>query len=101
MSNQSGEAWLVRRVADWPHSTFHKLVKAGVYPPEWAGGMADALGYDDWHAAQCAALIAPYALLDDHNGIYGLDWKKNPPRRGQKNSPPHAAGYARVVTQQD
>ena len=60
MSNQSGEAWLVRRVADWPHSTFHKLVKAGVYPPEWAGGMADALGYDDWHAAQCAALIAPY-----------------------------------------
>ena len=61
MSNQSGEAWLARRVADWPHSTFHKLVKAEVYPPEWAGGMADALGYDDWHAAQCAALIAPYA----------------------------------------
>ena len=53
MSNQSGEAWLVRCVADWPHSTFHKFVKAGVYPLEWAGGMADALAYDDWHAAGC------------------------------------------------
>ena len=38
---------LVRRVADWPHSTFHRLVKAGVYPLDWAGGAADALGYDD------------------------------------------------------
>ncbi len=38
---------LVRRVIDWPHSTFHKLVKAGIYPPDWAGGVADALGYDD------------------------------------------------------
>ena len=53
---------LVSGVADWPHSTFHTLLKAGVYPPDWAGGEADALGYDDWHAAQCAALIAPYAL---------------------------------------
>ena len=38
---------LVRRVADWPHSTFHMLVRAGVYPPDWAGGEVDALGYDD------------------------------------------------------
>ena len=38
---------LVEYVADWPHSTFHKLVKAGIYPPDWAGGVADALGYDD------------------------------------------------------
>jgi putative transposase len=38
---------LVRCVADWPHSTFHRLVKAGVYPLDWAGGAADALGYDD------------------------------------------------------
>lgn len=38
---------LVGRVADWPHSTFHKLVNAGIYPPDWAGGMADSLGYDD------------------------------------------------------
>ncbi|TND01442.1 MAG: hypothetical protein FD120_2615 [Gammaproteobacteria bacterium] len=29
---------LVKRVADWPHSTFHRLVKDGVYSPDWAGG---------------------------------------------------------------
>ncbi|MEQ1591175.1 MAG: transposase [Thiobacillaceae bacterium] len=29
---------LVERVADWPHSTFHRLVEAGVYPRDWAGG---------------------------------------------------------------
>ena len=38
---------LVRCVADWPYSTFHRLVKVGVYPLDWAGGRADALGYDD------------------------------------------------------
>ena len=38
---------LVGRVADWPHSTFHKRVKAGIYPSDWAGGTAEALGYDD------------------------------------------------------
>ncbi|KAA6186000.1 transposase [Thiohalocapsa marina] len=27
---------LVTRVADWPYSTFHRLVAAGVYPPDWA-----------------------------------------------------------------
>src|SRR5476649_2130774 len=37
---------LVGNVADWPHSTFHKLVRAGIYTPDWAGGMADSLGYD-------------------------------------------------------
>ncbi|GAA5161592.1 REP-associated tyrosine transposase [Viridibacterium curvum] len=29
---------LVRSVADWPHSTFHRLVRAGVYAADWAGG---------------------------------------------------------------
>ncbi|WP_444542131.1 transposase [Chitinilyticum piscinae] len=29
---------LVCRVADWPYSTFHTLVAAGVYPADWAGG---------------------------------------------------------------
>ncbi len=29
---------LVTRVADWPYSTFHRLVANGVYPPDWAGG---------------------------------------------------------------
>ena len=40
---------LVRRVADWPYSTFHRLVSQGIYPPEWAGSDgADALGYPDY-----------------------------------------------------
>lgn len=29
---------LVQRVIDWPHSTFHRMVAAGVYPADWAGG---------------------------------------------------------------
>ena len=28
---------LVNRVADWPYSTFHRLVGHGVYPVDWAG----------------------------------------------------------------
>jgi putative transposase len=32
---------LVQRVADWPHSTFHRLVQAGFYPADWAGGDHD------------------------------------------------------------
>ena len=38
---------LVKRVADWPFSTFHRLVKQGVYPQDWGGGIETALGYDD------------------------------------------------------
>ena len=39
---------LVARVADWPYSTFHKLVEQGVYPPDWAGSAGvEALGYGD------------------------------------------------------
>jgi REP-associated tyrosine transposase len=30
----------VTRVADWPYSTFHRLVGAGVYPLDWAGSAA-------------------------------------------------------------
>lgn len=29
---------LVDRVADWPWSSFHRWVAAGVYPADWAGG---------------------------------------------------------------
>lgn len=29
---------LVRRVVDWPHSTFHAYVERGVYPVDWGGG---------------------------------------------------------------
>jgi putative transposase len=28
---------LVVRVRDWPYSSFHRLVKLGVYPEDWAG----------------------------------------------------------------
>ena len=38
---------LVKCVAEWPYSTFHRLVKAGAYPMDWAGGDEDALGYAD------------------------------------------------------
>jgi putative transposase len=27
----------VQQVADWPYSTFHRLVAEGVYPKDWAG----------------------------------------------------------------
>ncbi|MGP0170604.1 REP-associated tyrosine transposase [Pseudomonas sp. NCHU5208] len=29
---------LVRHVQDWPWSSFHRLVRAGVYPADWGGG---------------------------------------------------------------
>jgi putative transposase len=28
----------VQQVADWPYSTFHRDVRRGIYPPDWAGG---------------------------------------------------------------
>jgi putative transposase len=36
---------LVTRVADWPHSTFHRLVEDAVYPYDWAGGEEGELRY--------------------------------------------------------
>lgn len=38
---------LVKRVADWPYSTFHHRVAEDVYPLDWAGGDEVGLGYDD------------------------------------------------------
>jgi putative transposase len=31
----------VTRVRDWPHSSFHHMVRLGVYPAEWAGDAAE------------------------------------------------------------
>ncbi|CAN7634633.1 transposase [Aquipseudomonas alcaligenes] len=32
----------VRRVCDWPYSSFHRAVRDGIYPLDWAGdGLAD------------------------------------------------------------
>lgn len=38
---------LVQCVADWPFSTFHRMVKEGVYPANWAGGSEGVLKYGD------------------------------------------------------
>jgi putative transposase len=38
---------LVKRVVDLPISTFHELVKEGVYPPNWGGGDDVSLLYTD------------------------------------------------------
>ena len=39
---------LVEQVIDWPFSTFHRLVEKGVYPADWAGGLAqEVLDYGD------------------------------------------------------
>jgi putative transposase len=35
---------LVKRVRDWPYSTFHRYVAAGVYPVDWLSDMPDVRG---------------------------------------------------------
>jgi putative transposase len=32
----------VTRVADWPHSSFHRFVRLGIYPADWAGDAKQA-----------------------------------------------------------
>ena len=39
---------LVPRVADWPYSTFHRYVRSGLYPPDWAG-----MGEADLETGEC------------------------------------------------
>jgi putative transposase len=34
----------VSRVKDWPYSSFHRMVQAGVYPEDWAGDAASERG---------------------------------------------------------
>jgi putative transposase len=31
---------LVTRVGDWPYSSFHRMVKLGIYPEDWAGDVS-------------------------------------------------------------
>jgi putative transposase len=39
---------LVPRVNDWPYSSFHRLVKLGVYPEDWAGDVStDGASYGE------------------------------------------------------
>src|SRR3989344_7626538 len=37
----------VARVADWPYSSFHRLVEIGIYTPDW-GGDADIEAGERW-----------------------------------------------------
>ncbi|ESS71644.1 transposase [Methyloglobulus morosus KoM1] len=34
---------LVQKVADWPYSSFHRYVRDGIYPEDWAGGLESQL----------------------------------------------------------
>jgi putative transposase len=31
----------VTAVREWPYSTFHRLVEAGLYPPDWGTAVTD------------------------------------------------------------
>jgi len=35
---------LVRRVADWPYSSFHRYVEQGILPGDWAGDVGELSG---------------------------------------------------------
>jgi putative transposase len=35
---------LVAPVRDWPYSSFHRMVKLGVYPEVWAGDISNDAG---------------------------------------------------------
>jgi putative transposase len=35
---------LVKRVSDWPYSSFHRMVRSGIYPEDWAGDVSDFKG---------------------------------------------------------
>jgi putative transposase len=39
----------VRRVVDWPHSSFHRMVRLGIYPADWGGTvtMGDARDFGE------------------------------------------------------
>jgi len=37
----------VSAVADWPYSTFHRWVEAGIYTPDWCGSTEELLSYSD------------------------------------------------------
>jgi len=38
----------VTRVRDWPYSSFHRYVKQGLYPLDWAGSGDDGTAADDY-----------------------------------------------------
>jgi putative transposase len=48
----------VSRVPDWPYSSFHRMVRFGVYPLDWAGDAADARAEPDPGIYDCSERIA-------------------------------------------
>ena len=38
---------LVTRVRDWPHSSFHRDVQAGLFPQDWAGDVGTEGGFGE------------------------------------------------------
>ena len=38
---------LVERVSEWPYSSFHRCVKAGIYPADWGGGVSVESSYGE------------------------------------------------------
>jgi REP-associated tyrosine transposase len=38
---------LVARVRDWPHSSFHRDVRAGLFPEDWAGDVSAEGGFGE------------------------------------------------------
>jgi len=36
----------VQRVRDWPYSTFHQYVAAGIYPADWCGDVEGGVSGD-------------------------------------------------------
>jgi putative transposase len=54
---------LVERVADWPYSSFHRLVEVGIYAEDWAGD-----GCVDLDAGEAYGGYTPGCLLLPHFG---------------------------------
>jgi putative transposase len=38
---------LARRVSDWPYSSYHRYVRKGMYPENWAGGLENELAINE------------------------------------------------------
>jgi putative transposase len=68
---------LVTRVRDWPHSSFHRMVKLGIYPEDWAGDVAEvgaSFGERSWRGEMMgfAALYPSYGNVSNKNAA--RDW---------------------------
>lgn len=53
---------LVGRVCDWPHSTFHRYARAGLYSVDWGGGVMAGDGGGGVGVPDFAALHPGYVL---------------------------------------